>query len=40
MLATVIYQKKIPLNIDIQQIQYNAAQLTPTLFNIDSKLQI
>jgi hypothetical protein len=40
MLSTVIYNKKVPLQINIQQIQYSAALLTPTLFNIDPKLQI
>lgn len=40
MLSTIIDRHKTPLNIDFRQIQEAAAQLTPTLFNIDSRLQI
>lgn len=40
MLSTVIQRCKIPLNIDIKQIQEQAALLTPSFFSIDEKLQI
>jgi hypothetical protein len=40
MLAEVINSRKTKLKIDFKQLQYNAALLTPTLFNIDKKLQI
>jgi hypothetical protein len=40
MLATVIQSRKIDLTIDAKQLQYSTALLTPTLFNIDPKLQI
>lgn len=40
MLATVIQQRKIKLQIDAKQLQYSTALLTPSLFRIDPKLQI
>lgn len=40
MLATVIQQRKERLGIDIKQLQYSTALLTPSLFRIDPKLQI
>ena len=40
MLATVIQQRKIKLQIDTKQLQYSTALLTPSLFRIDPKLQI
>lgn len=40
MLATVIQRRKVPLDISIKQLGDNAALLTPSLFSIDSKLQI
>lgn len=40
MLATVIQNRKTRLTIDTKQLQYSTALLTPTLFNIDPKLQI
>lgn len=40
MLSTIIHKKRVPLAIDLKLIQYNAAILTPSLFNIDPKLQI
>jgi len=40
MLLVIINSRKIPLKININQIQYNYSILTPSLFNIDKKLQI
>ncbi len=40
MLTTVIQRCKIPMQIDIKELQESASLLTPSLFSIDPKLQI
>jgi hypothetical protein len=40
MLAEVIQRCKTPPKVDVKELQESAALLTPSLFSIDSKLQI
>lgn len=40
MISIIINSRKTPLTINIEELQYNSSLLTPTLFNIDKKLQI